>query len=64
MALRALLFQVEPTDPWPLIEVVALLIVVWAAASLGPALAAARTDSPTRVGACSAGGKHGPSAPD
>ena len=43
-ALRALLFQVEPTDPWTLIEVVALLIVVAAAASLAPALSAARTD--------------------
>jgi ABC-type antimicrobial peptide transport system permease subunit len=40
----ALLFQVEPTDPWTLIEVVALLIVVAAAASLAPALSAARTD--------------------
>ena len=42
--LRALLFQVEPTDPWSLVEVVALLSAVAVAASLGPALQAARAD--------------------
>jgi predicted permease len=43
-ALRALLFQVEPTDLWTLIEVVALLTVITVAASLAPAVSASRID--------------------
>lgn len=42
--LRALLFEVEPGDPWALAQVVGLLVAVAAAASLGPALQAARAD--------------------
>jgi hypothetical protein len=41
---RALLFQVAPTDPWTIAGVVAMLSIVGAIASLGPAIRAARCD--------------------
>jgi putative ABC transport system permease protein len=42
--LRALLFQVQPTDPWSLGQAVVLLATVAVIASLGPAIRAARCD--------------------
>jgi ABC-type antimicrobial peptide transport system permease subunit len=42
--LRALLFQIQPTDPWTLGQVISVLATVVVVASLGPSLRVARSD--------------------